>query len=95
VQRQGPETTGFEQIGTAALTIGFRQQARAVVLKTGFALRGMFGDAPAQGVVAVPGGPLRGFGADQAVVAVVLVAGDDLADTFPRCSSIKLPHGRG
>ncbi|WP_407081631.1 hypothetical protein [Methylomonas montana] len=64
-------------------------------MKTGFALRGMFGDAPAQGVVAVPGGPLRGFGADQAVVAVVLVAGDDLADTFPRCSSIKLPHGRG
>ncbi|OAI16837.1 hypothetical protein BJL95_02395 [Methylomonas sp. LWB] len=48
-------------------------------MKTGFALRGVFGDAPAQGVVAVPGGPLRGFRADQAIVAVVLVAGDDLA----------------
>ncbi|WP_445367699.1 hypothetical protein ACH5Y9_22845 [Methylomonas sp. BW4-1] len=48
-------------------------------MKTGFALRGVLGDAPAQGVVAVFAGPLRGFGADQAVVAIVLVAGDDLA----------------
>ncbi|WP_445367709.1 hypothetical protein ACH5Y9_22895 [Methylomonas sp. BW4-1] len=45
-------------------------------MKTGFALRGVFGDAPAQGVVAVFAGPLRGFGANQAVVAIVLVAGD-------------------
>jgi len=79
VQRQGPEAAGFEQVGAAAQAIGFRQQARAIVLKTGFALRGVFGDAPAQGVVAVFADSLRRFGADQAVVAIVLVAGDDVA----------------
>jgi len=47
-------------------------------LKAGFALRGVFGDAPAQGVVAVLGGAIRRFGANQAVVAIVLVAGDDV-----------------
>ena len=39
----------------------------------------MFGDAPAQGVVAIMADAVWGFGADQAVVAIVLVAGDDLA----------------
>ncbi|WP_445367702.1 hypothetical protein ACH5Y9_22860 [Methylomonas sp. BW4-1] len=46
-------------------------------MKASFALRAVFGDAPAQGVVTVLGGAIRRFGADQAVVAIVLVAGDD------------------
>ncbi|WP_442785859.1 hypothetical protein [Methylomonas fluvii] len=71
VQRQGPEAAGFEQVGAAALAIDFRQQARAVVLKAGFALRGVFGDAPAQGVVAVFADSLRRFGANQAAVAII------------------------
>ncbi|WP_419866022.1 hypothetical protein [Methylomonas methanica] len=48
-------------------------------MKTGFALRGVLGDTPAQGVVTVCAGPLRRFRSDQTIVAVVLIAGDDLA----------------
>jgi len=71
VQRQGPEAAGFKQVGAATLAIGFCEQARAVVLKAGFALRGVFGDTPAQGVVTVLRRAIRRFGADQAVVTIV------------------------
>ncbi|MGZ0077849.1 hypothetical protein [Methylomonas sp. YC3] len=39
-------------------------------------MRGVLGDAPAQGVVAVLRRAIRRFGTDQAVVAIVLVTGD-------------------
>jgi len=77
-QCQGPEAAGLKQAGAATLAIGFRQPARAIVLKAGFALRGVFGDAPAQGVVAVLRRAIRRFGADQTVLAIVLIAGDDV-----------------
>ncbi len=76
--RQRAEAAGFVHVAAVVFAAAFGDEVVALPEKFGGVAVDGFGDAAAEGVVAVAGGAaIRGGDADQAVLAVVAVVGDE------------------